>query len=181
MKEWTLVQSKGGWTCDSASAEELENILFILKKIDAISDNSVAASVPAVTEKRLLSSPKNLVSNTLNARIQPEFTTNPASLLAAKGLTLNEMDMDAVKGVNSIAVQKSSIVSGQSAIASISDRSELLSRSQSAVNLMSQYTDSTSQATLPGVRTAGIVGRGIPTSSKIVTIQSRPKDLFIRT
>jgi len=128
MKEWTLVQSKGGWTCDSASAEELENILFILKKIDAISDNSVAASVPAVTEKRLLSSPKNLVSNTLNARIQPEFTTNPASLLAAKGLTLNEMDMNAVKGVNSIAVQKSSTMSGQSTIAAIPDRSELLSR-----------------------------------------------------
>ncbi|OPX67936.1 MAG: hypothetical protein A4E38_01960 [Methanoregulaceae archaeon PtaB.Bin108] len=128
MKEWTLTLSKGGWTCDSASAEELENILFILKRIDAISDNSVAAPAPAVTEKRSLSSLKDLVSNTLNARIQPEFTTNPASLLAAKGLTLNEMEMNAVKGVNSSAIRKSSIVSGQSVTASISDRRELLSR-----------------------------------------------------
>ncbi len=135
MKEWTLTLSKGGWTCGSASAEDLENILFILKRIDAISDNSVAAPAPAVTEKRSLSSLKDLVSGTLNARMQPEFTTNPASLLAAKGLTLNEMDMNAFKGVNSSAVQKSRIMSGQSTIVPVSDRSELLSRSDIPVQI----------------------------------------------
>ncbi|OPX67934.1 MAG: hypothetical protein A4E38_01958 [Methanoregulaceae archaeon PtaB.Bin108] len=135
MREWTLTLSKGGWTCGSASAEELENILFILEKIDAISDNSVAAPAPAVTKKRSLSSLKDLVSGTLKARIQPEFTTNPASLLAAKDLTLNGMDMNAFKGVNSSAVQKSSIVSGQSALASIPERSELLSRSDIPVQI----------------------------------------------
>ena len=135
MKEWTLTLSKGGWTCDSASAEELENILFILEKIDAISDNSVAAPAPAVTEKRSLSSLKDLVSNTLNARIQPEFATNPASLLAAKGLTLNEMDMNAVKGVNSSAVQKSRIMSGKSTIAAIPGRSDQLSRTDIPVQI----------------------------------------------
>ncbi len=135
MKEWTLVQSKGGWTCDSASAEELENILFILEKIDAISGSSTATPAPAVAEKRSLSSLKDLVSNTLNARIQPEFTTNPASLLAAKGLALNKMDMNAVKGVNSSAVQKSRIMSSQSTIVPVSDRSELLSRSDIPVQI----------------------------------------------
>lgn len=135
MREWTLVQSKGGWTCDSASAEELENILFILEKIDAISGSSTATPAPAVAEKRSLSSLKDLVSNTMNARIQPEFTTTPASLLAAKGLALNKMDMNAVKGVNSSAVQKSRIMSSQSTIVPVSDRSELLSRSDIPVQI----------------------------------------------
>jgi len=150
MKEWTLTLSKGGWTCDSTSAEELENILFILKKIDAISDNSVAASVPAVTEKNSLTSLKSLISDTLNARIQPEFTTNPASLLAAKGLTLNETDMNAVKGVNSSAVQKSSIVSGKSSIAAIPDRSELLSRTGTV----------TQRTSLASAKAAGVLQKG---------------------
>jgi hypothetical protein len=46
MKEWTLTRLKGEWTCDSADAEELEDILFILMKIDAITDTSIQVSVP---------------------------------------------------------------------------------------------------------------------------------------
>jgi len=130
MREWTLVQSNGSWTCDSASAEELEDILFILEKIDAISGYPVAAPVAAVTEKTSLSSSRDLVPGTLNARIQPEYTTTPASLLTAKKPALNEIDMNIVKSVNSSAVQKSNILSGQLSPASISDRKELLSRSE---------------------------------------------------
>ncbi len=131
MREWTLTLSKGGWTCESASAEELEEILFILEKIDAISGYPVAAPVAAVLEKTSLSSSRDLVPGTLNtrARIQPEFATTSASLLAAKSPALSEMDMNIVKSVNSSTVQKSNILSGQFSPASISDRKELLSRS----------------------------------------------------
>ncbi|MDH7510005.1 MAG: hypothetical protein QHH04_03045 [Methanolinea sp.] len=166
MKEWTLVQSKGGWTCDSASAEELENILFILEKIDAISGSSIAAPAPAVTEKKSLSSIRDLVSGTRNARMQPGFTTTSASPLAAKDLVLNGIDVNTVNRGNSSSLEKSTIMSGQSSPASISDRSRQLSGAPGAATLIPPYPDKTSRAAVPGVRTAGTVGRGIPASSK---------------
>lgn len=156
MKEWTLVQSEGGWTCDSASAEDLENILFILERIDAISDNSVAAPAPAVTEKKSLSSLRDLVLNTQNARIQPEFATTPASLPAAKGLTLNEMDMNAIKRVNASALLKSSIVSGKSTFAAIPDRSELFSRTGTI----------TERKSLASIKAAGAFQKGLQAGAR---------------
>jgi len=103
MREWILKRSKGVWTCDSASAEELEDMLIILERIDAISGTALATPSPTVTEKPTLTSLKNLNLNTLS--------TN----------TLKEL--------NSSTMQKSLPLSGQSAAASISGRSEFLSQS----------------------------------------------------
>ncbi len=50
MKEWTLVMSKGAWTCDSADARELEAMLFILEKIGAIFNMPASVAPPAAME-----------------------------------------------------------------------------------------------------------------------------------
>jgi len=106
MKEWTLKRSKGAWTCDSADAEELEDMLVILERIDAITGTALATPIPTVTEKMTLTS--------------------------LKSLNLNKLDTNTLKGVNS-SKQQSLLLSGQSTTASIPDRSELLSESGTVI------------------------------------------------
>jgi hypothetical protein len=43
MMEWTLTKSNGEWTCDTAKADELDDLLFVLEKIGAISGSSASA------------------------------------------------------------------------------------------------------------------------------------------
>jgi hypothetical protein len=107
MKEWTLKLSKGAWACDSADAEDLEDMLFILEKIDAISSNSLAAPVSTVTAKD--------------------------SLTSLKSMSLKKLSMNVPIGVNSSALQKNSLFSGKPTTELISDRGELLSQSGTAM------------------------------------------------
>ena len=46
MMEWTLTKSDGQWTCDTASEDQLDDLLFVLEKIGAISGSASSSPVP---------------------------------------------------------------------------------------------------------------------------------------
>ncbi len=54
MKEWTLTKSNGGWTCDTADEDELDDLLFVLEKIGVISGS--ASSSPVQFDKEAVKS-----------------------------------------------------------------------------------------------------------------------------
>jgi len=128
MKEWTLKLSKGAWTCDSASAEKLEDMLVILGRIDAISGTALATPVPAVTGMNSLTSTKSLKLNKLS-------TSAP------------------LKGVNFSTMQDSSLLSGKSTTVSTLERSGMLSGSGTMMQERSPASARTVQVS-PKVRKA---------------------------
>jgi len=71
MKEWTLTKSNGGWTCDTADDDELDDLLFVLEKIGAI-NGSVSSSPVPVTNTDL----KSWLSGRLDAASRSSSGTN---------------------------------------------------------------------------------------------------------
>ena len=71
MKEWTLTKSNGDWTCDTAKADDLDDLLFILEKIGAISGS--ASSSPVKFDKEAV---KCRLSGRLDAASRSSSGTN---------------------------------------------------------------------------------------------------------
>jgi hypothetical protein len=71
MMEWTLTKSNGGWTCDTADDDELDDLLFVLEKIGAISGSASSSPVP-VTNTDL----KSRLSGRLDAASRSSAGTN---------------------------------------------------------------------------------------------------------
>jgi hypothetical protein len=71
MKEWTLTKSNVGWTCDTADDDELDDLLFVLEKIGAISGSASSSPVP-VTNTDL----KSRLSGRLDAASRSSAGTN---------------------------------------------------------------------------------------------------------
>jgi len=71
MKEWTLTKSNGDWTCDTAKADDLDDLLFILEKIGAISGS--ASSSPVKFDKEAV---KSRLSGRLDAASRSSSGTN---------------------------------------------------------------------------------------------------------
>lgn len=62
IKEWRLTKSNGDWTCDTADEDDLDDLLFVLEKIGAISGS--ASSSPVKFDKE---SVKSRLSGRLDA------------------------------------------------------------------------------------------------------------------
>jgi hypothetical protein len=73
MKEWTLTKSNGGWTGDTADEDELDDLLFVLEKIGAISGS--ASSSPVQFDKEAV---KSRISGRLDAASLSSAGTNAA-------------------------------------------------------------------------------------------------------
>ena len=71
MMEWTLTKSNGDWTCDTAKADDLDDLLFILEKIGAISGS--ASSSPVKFDKEAV---KCRLSGRLDAASRSSSGTN---------------------------------------------------------------------------------------------------------
>ncbi|HUU75683.1 MAG TPA: hypothetical protein VMW63_06290, partial [Methanoregulaceae archaeon] len=71
MKEWRLTKSNGGWTCDTADDDELDDLLFVLEKIGAISGS--ASSSPVQFDKEAV---KSRLSGRLDAASRSSSGTN---------------------------------------------------------------------------------------------------------
>ncbi len=71
MKEWTLTKSNGDWTCDTADEDDLDDLLFVLEKIGAISGS--ASSSPVKFDKE---SVKSRLSGRLDAASRSSSGTN---------------------------------------------------------------------------------------------------------
>jgi hypothetical protein len=71
MMEWTLTKSNGEWTCDTAKADELDDLLFVLEKIGAISGSASSSPVP-VTNTDI----KSRLSGRLDAASRSSSGTN---------------------------------------------------------------------------------------------------------
>jgi len=71
MMEWTLTKSDGEWTCDTAKADELDDLLFVLEKIGAISGS--ASSSPVKFDKEAV---KCRLSGRLDAASRSSSGTN---------------------------------------------------------------------------------------------------------